>query len=125
MKTSFLTLWTFLLAVISLSAADTAPTVTGQPKSQTVNAGTTVLFGVGTTGTVPLSFQWLKNGTPIAGASQSTYRIDSATVFDSGNYSVIVTNSFGSASSSNGQLTVVFYAINTNCTPAPSGLVSF
>ena len=40
----------------------TAVTITQQPASQTVQAGSSVTFTVGATGTPPLAFQWYKNG---------------------------------------------------------------
>ncbi len=43
--------------------AQTAPTITTQPASQTNQVGTTVSFSVGATGTGSLLYQWLFNGT--------------------------------------------------------------
>lgn len=83
------------------------PTITTQPQSQTVNAGAPVSFTVGATGTAPLSYQWKKNGTDIAGATNTTYSIASTVVGDAGNYSVVVTNPAGSATSTTATLTVL------------------
>src|SRR5690606_8446377 len=44
------------------------------------------------------SFQWLKNGSPIAGATQNRYRINSVALGDAGTYTARVTNSSGSIS---------------------------
>src|ERR1035441_6846270 len=58
-----------LLTVISVSA----PVITTQPASQTVNAGQTATFAVVASGTAPLSYQWLKNGTVVPGATSASY----------------------------------------------------
>jgi hypothetical protein len=53
-----------------------------------------------------LSYQWRKNTNNIGGATNSTYTIPAVSPGDAGNYSVIVTNSAGSAPSNNAVLTV-------------------
>jgi hypothetical protein len=57
-------------------------------------------------GTAPLTYQWKKDGTSISGATSSTYSIGSTSASDSGSYTVVVTNSVGSATSSAAALTV-------------------
>ena len=84
----------------------TAPSITSQPKSQTVNTGSSVTFSVTATGTDPLSYQWYKGASPISGATGSSYTISSVTTGNAGTYFVIVTNSVGSAASSEATLTV-------------------
>ncbi len=84
----------------------TAPSITSQPKSQTVNVGSSVTFSVTATGTEPLSYQWYKGASPISGATGSSYTISSVTTNDNGSYFVIVTNSVASAASSEATLTV-------------------
>ena len=84
----------------------TAPTITSQPVSQTVNVGSSVTFSVTATGTEPLNYQWYKNSTAISGATSSSYTINSVTTGDAGSYYVIVSNSIGSATSSVATLTV-------------------
>ncbi len=86
--------------------SSTAPVITTQPQSITVAQGNPASFSVTATGTPPLSYQWRKNGTNIGGAVSSTYTIASAAPADAGNYSVVVTNSAGSATSNNAALTV-------------------
>ena len=84
----------------------TAPIITGQPVSQTVNVGSAVTFSVTATGTEPLSYQWYKNSTAISGATGSSYTINSVKTGDAGSYYVIVSNNIGSATSSVATLTV-------------------
>jgi len=98
------------------------PTITTQPQSQTVVAGSPATFSVGAYGTLPLTYQWSKDGNGIAGATDSAYTIASAQTTDAGTYAVAVSNSFGFAISSNAVLTV---NAPPPCAPAPSGLVSW
>ena len=89
------------------NAAAVAPTITTQPASQTVTAGQTASFTVAATGTAPLSYQWNKNGTAITGATSSTYTTPATTNSDSGaQFTVVVSNTVGSVTSSPATLTV-------------------
>lgn len=47
---------------------------------------------------LPMGYQWSKNGSPIDGATQSTYPLTNLQLGNSGTYSVIVSNSVGSVS---------------------------
>jgi hypothetical protein len=99
------------------------PTITSQPVSQTVAIGTSVSFSVAASGTLPFGYQWQKAGTAIDGATNSVYQISNAQTNDTGTYSVVVSNAFGFASSSNAFLTVISEV--TNCVSIPSGLVAW
>jgi glucose/arabinose dehydrogenase/regulation of enolase protein 1 (concanavalin A-like superfamily) len=83
-----------------------APAITDQPDNVTVFAGQSASFQVSATGTAPLSYQWRKNNVNIPGATSSTYTITNVQASDAGNYSVVVSNSAGSATSQNATLTV-------------------
>ena len=86
--------------------------ITSQPVGQTVVQGTNVSFSVGVSGNY-LVYQWYGNGVPlsngarITGATSSTVTISSAAGSDTGSYYVIVTNLFGSVTSSSVTLTVI------------------
>lgn len=82
------------------------PVITSQPQSQTVTVGSNVTFSVTATGTAPLSYQWRFNGANITGATSASYSIASAQLSDAGNYSVVVANVAGSATSATATLTV-------------------
>ena len=83
------------------------PSITTQPLSQTVTPGQTATFSVAGTGTAPMSYQWQKNGAAISGATSSTYQTPAATVSDNGSqFTVVLSNSAGSVTSSSGTLTV-------------------
>ena len=104
------------LATLTVSAtpsitSNIAPSITGQPVGQTVMAGQTASFSASATGTAPLSYQWHKNGSAITGATSYIYTTPATTISDNGaQFTVMVSNSIGAASSNAATLTV---------TPAP------
>lgn len=88
--------------------ANQAPSISSQPASTTVSVGQPASFSVTASGTAPLSYQWQRNSANISGATSSTYTINSTTLSDSGaQFRCVVTNSFGSVTSNQAQLTVV------------------
>ncbi len=94
-------------ATLTVNPDPVAPTITSQPASQTINAGQTATFSVTASGTAPLSYQWLQNGTAIGGATSSSYTTPVESVSNSGtHFSVTVSNSAGSATSNTATLTV-------------------
>ncbi|HET6331400.1 MAG TPA: PKD domain-containing protein, partial [Holophagaceae bacterium] len=98
----------FFFHVSGLGTTATAPSITTQPASTTVNAGATATFSVGASGTAPLSYQWQKNGANIGGATSASYTTPATTSTDNGaTFSATVSNAAGSATSNNATLTVV------------------
>lgn len=88
-------------------SSSAAPGISSQPSSQSILAGATAVFSVSATGTAPLSYQWRKNGTEIAGANSASYTTPAMTMSDNGaRFSVVVANSVGSVTSSDATLTV-------------------
>lgn len=89
------------------------PFIMTQPVSQSANAGTSVQFSVKAGGTPPLGYQWLKNGSilsdggNVSGAHTATLTLNNVLGPDAGGYSVIVSSSYGSATSHVATLTVV------------------
>ena len=84
------------------------PIIATQPSSVTNNSGTTASFGTRAGGSSPLSYQWRSNGTNIPGATMFSYARTNVQVTDPSAYSVVVSNSFGSITSSVATLTVFF-----------------
>lgn len=97
---------TDVATLIVTQAVVLAPVITQQPLSQTVTAGSNVSFSVLVSGTSPFIYQWRKNGNNIAGAAASSYSIAGAQAADAGTYTVVVTNSAGTATSTPATLTV-------------------
>jgi len=86
-------------------ASTPPPTITAQPASQTVNAGSTATFTVVATGAT--GYQWDRNGQAIAGATSSSYSLSPATSANNGDsYTVVVSNAGGSVTSSGAALRV-------------------
>lgn len=95
-----------LKIVAASGGGGTAPAITTQPQSLTVTNSGNATFSLLATGTAPLSYQWTKDSTNIPGATNSSWSLANARTTDAGIYSVVVTNSAGSITSSNAQLTV-------------------
>ena len=53
----------------------------------------------------PFTYQWLRNGTPINGATEATLNLTNVDTANAGEYKVIVTNSDGSTTSQGAVLT--------------------
>jgi hypothetical protein len=108
-------------ATLTVNAAAVAPTITTQPASQTVTAGQTATFTVVAGGTAPLSYQWQKNGTNIAGATAATYTTPATATSDSGStFRVVVNNTTGTVTSAAATLTVTTAAVAPTITTQPT-----
>jgi hypothetical protein len=83
------------------------PVITNQPVSLTNFTGTSATFTVNAGGLAPLFYQWQMNGSPLAGATDSSLSLTNIQFTNAGAYSVVITNSDGSAMSSNAILTVI------------------
>jgi hypothetical protein len=93
-------------AFVDQFAFAAAPVITTQPAGTAANLGNVVSLGVVATGSVPMKYQWFRNGSPISGGISSTYTMLNVARAQSGTYSVIVTNSGGVAVSSNASVVV-------------------
>ncbi len=82
--------------------------ITAQPVSLTVNPGTLAVFSVTATGGGTLTYQWRRAGVNLAGGTSSSYRIAAVKTTDAGTYTVVVSNSINSVTSSPAEL-----ALNT------------
>jgi len=86
---------------------ETVPTITTQPANQVVLTNTTATFQVAAFGSLPLFYQWNFNGTPIANAAASTFKLTGAKAANAGAYTVVISNSVGVTTSQVASLTVV------------------
>ncbi len=90
------------------------PTIITQPQSQSVLAGNSATFTVAATGTAPLNYQWRWNGANISGATSA-----SLVTTQAGNYSVVVSNGAGVATSATATLTIVAAPVAPTITTQP------
>jgi Immunoglobulin domain/FG-GAP-like repeat len=92
-------------AVLTVTTA-VAPSFTTQPAGKTVVAGNPVTFTVAAKSTPSSTYQWKKNGVAISGATASSYTIAKVSTSSAGSYTVVATNSAGTATSSAAVLAV-------------------
>jgi hypothetical protein len=105
--------------VIRAIGTNIPPQITVQPQPTSVYNGLTATLTAGASGTAPLSYQWqkstvggsvfayLSNGGRFSGVTSNALSISSLVAGDTGDYRVVVTSSYGSATSSAATLTVL------------------
>ena len=99
----------------AVTASSLPPTITNQPASRTNNVGTAASFSVTNGGTAPLSYQWYFNtNTALLNQTNTSLAFASVQLTNAGNYSVLITNSAGSVTSSYALLTVWQPPVITN-----------
>ena len=81
------------------TVAGQPPTITQNPVGGTRLVGDAFTLSASALGDIPLSFQWLQNGSPILGATNSTLIFTSLAASNSGSYEVVASNPGGSATS--------------------------
>jgi hypothetical protein len=99
------------------------PSISQQPVSQIVTAGTSVSLTVAASGTAPLSYQWYNSSGMILGATNNSLTFNPAQTNNWDNYYVIVSNSFGTVASS--PATLIVYQPVTILTQPVSRLVVY
>lgn len=91
----------------SANASVAAPSITTQPRDQSVTAGAAATFSVSATGTAALTYQWRRNGVDVAGATASSYALAATMAGDSASqWTVAVHNGAGTTLSAAALLTV-------------------
>jgi hypothetical protein len=110
-----------------------APAITTNPQSTSVAAGAIAAFSVVASGSTPLSYQWQRNGSDIAGANGSGYSTPPTNASDSGVlFRVVVSNAAGSVTSSEATLTISpsavageYFLLGEAGLPAPASMFAF
>ena len=93
-------------ATLTIRAA-TPVAFSSQPLAQSVFQGQSASFFVTlSAGSQPITYQWIKDGAPLAGATLSGLRLDPVKLSDAGSYTLVATNAAGSVASAAAQLTV-------------------
>jgi hypothetical protein len=96
------------------------PAILAQPAPVTNYVSLAAAFTVSASGTPPLAYQWSKDGTNIAGATQNSLILRPIAPSDAGGYMVRITNISGFTDSTSAVLTVLAPPTNP---PSLSGLV--
>jgi subtilisin family serine protease len=95
-----------VFAAPGLGGEISPPVILTQPASTSVTLGSAVEFFVDAAGTAPRVCQWKFNGVAIPGATATTYTKTGVQASDAGDYSVVVSNVLGTATSTTAALTV-------------------
>ena len=90
-----------------LTVIHVPPIITTQPAAEMARLGLATTFSVVAAGTPPLSYQWQFGGTNLPGATSTNLTLTNLDVGQAGLYSVTVSNSYGTATSSAALLTVI------------------
>jgi hypothetical protein len=89
-----------------VNGAQLGPVIVQQPTSTNLLQGGSATFAVTATGSGSLTYQWSKNSAAIAAATNASLTLTNITMFNAGNYSVVVSNLYGFTNSSVVVLTV-------------------
>lgn len=81
--------------------------ISNLPASQAVFQGGNATFTVSLFGTAPYTYQWFSNSIPISGGASGSLVVSNVVPSSAGSYQVVITNSWGSATSIVANLTVV------------------
>jgi hypothetical protein len=92
---------------IKAEPAPRPPSIVVQPQSKAAILGESVTFSLTVVGSLPLSYQWRKDGQDIFGANQATYSIAAVQPNHLGTYTVIVSNQYGTQTSRVAHLTQI------------------
>lgn len=94
-------------------AVSNAPAITNQPQSQFVEVGKALSLNLVASGSPPMSYQWQQNGANlvdggnVSGSATSNLVLSTTAPTNGGCYTVIVSNTYGSLTSSVAKVTIV------------------
>jgi len=116
-----------LSPIFRLGVTNVPPAFIQQPIAQPVSELGSFTLQAGADGSYPLTYQWLRNGQPIVGATNSTLAVSNASTADAAVYSVRAANRFGEEFSSVARVTVprlVAWGSITNVPPDSDDIVA-
>jgi hypothetical protein len=87
-------------AIFSQGSASNPPIIVQEPLSRTISPGSSTVLSLSVQGTSPFSYQWRLNGVPLPGATTSAWPLPNLAPAQAGRYDVVVSNPFGSTTSS-------------------------
>jgi uncharacterized delta-60 repeat protein len=106
--------------VTALTVLD--PFITTQPADREINRGQAVAFMISVAGSLPIVYQWFKDGGALPGATGAVLTIANSAGTDAGNYWAIASNEYGSVTSSVAALTL--NVVDTRFNPGANSLVA-
>ena len=112
-------------ARVAADAAPQAPTNLIGPRSQTVFVGSNVVFSVAVDGTPPLQYCWRMNGTNLPAETNAALNLTDVAPWQSGAYSLVVTNVAGSITSAPAVLRVKSVELYVGSTLLTNGTYTF
>jgi alpha-tubulin suppressor-like RCC1 family protein len=94
------------VALLTVTNRIEAPVIAIQPQSDSLFVGAKFVLSVTAGGVTPLTYHWSKDGALLSGETSATVGFNPFAAGDAGSYQVIVSNSFGTVTSSVATLTV-------------------
>jgi Concanavalin A-like lectin/glucanases superfamily/Immunoglobulin domain/Immunoglobulin I-set domain len=96
----------------TINTGEQTPSIVAQPQNATIMQGSAISFNVLASGSPAVSYQWRRNGTPIAGATDKLFTLAVASMANNGDlYSCVISNFAGATphtvTSANATLTVI------------------
>lgn len=107
--------------VVQAASGGAAPIITNQPLGTTIVAGASTSFSVTAGGTAPLAYQWRLANTNLNGNTTNALSLSQVRMSQAGNYTVVITNSYGSITSTPAALAVNAPASPLITSPAKNG----
>lgn len=83
-------------SIVYVQITNAPPTIVTQPTGQTNGVGASFTLSTTATGSSPLFYQWRQNALALTGATSSSYTTNNAQTNNSGFYTCLVTNNYGS-----------------------------
>jgi len=108
-------------AVATLEVID--PLIAVQPLSQVGQLGQTLTLSVTASGTAPFAYQWWKDGAALAWGTWASLTLTNFQGGDGGQYYVVVSNHYGSATSAVALLTTSLITLDTGFDPGANNTV--
>jgi PKD repeat protein len=111
-------------ATVTINASNAPPTILEQPANQFSVLFSNVTLNVNASGSWPLTYQWQFEGANLRTATNASLTLTNLQLSSEGTYNVIVSNAFGSVTSSNAFLSISRIVIWGSSSNQPPGLTN-
>lgn len=108
----------------ALTVAPGLAVILGGPVPLSLVAGQTANYAVVATSSSPMTYQWRRNGQPIAGETAASYSFRTTLADDNSRISVTVTNAAGPVTTAEALLRVSFTAVAPGIVSQPSNVTA-